>query len=624
MANETGKSRLRMVWKIFLSHLAILLVALITITWLTSFAVRKFHVDNLRRELSYQASSLRQRTAALVGDQAWEEIDRSAERIGAATATRVTILAADGRVLGDSELPLGEAVRERTTRERLARPEIRMALRQNLGYATRYSTSLRQNMLYVAVPFESEGVPAGFIRLARPLTEVRTTLQRIYWQIFGVGLTVAAMAGLLSLMVSRRITGPLEEIRRGAQLLADGELNTRLHVYNHREVGDVAEAMNRMAARLSEVLEEERRQKTEAAAVADSMAEGVIAIDERQRIIKLNPAAGAILGVNYQEAAGKSFQAVVQIPGLQKIMSEAARTGQPMKQEIAVHTEPETVFLQAHATPLQANQQQQPFGQLLVLQDVTAIRKLEDMRRQFVANVSHELRTPITSIRGALETILDGAIDNRREALRFIRIALRHTLRFDQLIHDLLLLSRLDQTRRQSLETDTVDLQEMLSLTVALALDNPAWKERRIQIECPNDIVVSINRTIFEQAILNLLNNALSYSSAETTVRLVGRRDDSGAVKILVVDQGCGIEPAHAERIFERFYRVDSARSRERGGTGLGLAIVKHVVLLHGGTIELTSQPGQGSTFVITLNHGSQTPRDKVESTSIVHRNRRP
>ncbi len=586
----------RIAWKIFFSYLAIIIVAMFAVALMISRAIREFHLASLRRELTAQTRLLEPLIAPRFANREWSELDRLTRELAPEVGSRITIIRArDGVVVGESD-------RQRMGMEpHLQRPEVLMAIHgDGIGHAQRYSTSVREDMLYLALRFEADERNAGFIRLARPLTAVRETLGLIYWEIAAIGVLAALATATVGLLVIRRITGPLQDIRKGAERIASGDLQTRMHACGDRELNRVCEAMNHMADQLSAMLQRERREKTEVAAILGSMIEGVIAIDDRDRIISLNRAAAEILHLEPETVEHARFQAVVQIPGLQEVVARAVNADQPQEKEITVYNR-ENRHLQAHATKLQGPGEGERFGVLLVLHDITRIRKLENTRRQFVANVSHELRTPITAIQGALETVLDSTLDNRRDTKRFVELALRHTMRFDRLIHDLLLLSRIEQAEGATAKTAAANLVETIREATRLCLEQKPEISSRIEIECPPEITVEINATLLEQAIANLLNNAINYSPPESKVKIVGSRNQSGMAEIKVIDRGEGIAAEHLDRIFERFYRVDQARSRETGGTGLGLAIVKHIAQLHRGTVTVESQPGRGSVFTISI-----------------------
>ena len=365
-----------------------------------------------------------------------------------------------------------------------------------------------------------------------------------------------------------------------------------------------------MAAQLAEQIAVITQQRNEQEAILESMHEGVFALDTQERVITVNRAAEALLGVVATQAKGRIIQEVVRNVTLQRLVAAAMHSTESATADIVLRGAEER-FLQATATALR-DAQSRDIGVLVVLNDVTQRRHLENIRRDFVSNVSHELKTPITSIKGFVETLRDGALDHREHAERFLGIIARHAERLHAIIEDLLALSRLEQGD----ESYDIPRSETLLIDVVQAaiLDCAAKAEaQRVTVvpTCAAELRAMVNAPLLEQAIVNLLENAITYSNPDSYVWVNARQDDDMLV-IDVRDQGVGIPHDHLDRIFERFYRVDKARSRERGGTGLGLAIVKHIAQVHGGQVSVTSTVGQGSTFTVYI------PRDaKLESSAV-------
>jgi two-component system phosphate regulon sensor histidine kinase PhoR len=424
--------------------------------------------------------------------------------------------------------------------------------------------------------------------------------------IFG-GCVLICLAAALGLFTSRRISQPLQDMRRGAERFAAGDFYYRLTIPDTVELASLAITLNRMAAQLAEQIAVITQQRNEQEAILESMHEGVLALDTQERVITVNRAAEALLGVVATQAKGHIIQEVVRNVTLQRLVAAAMHSTESAMADIVLRGSEER-FLQATATALR-DAQGHDIGVLVVLNDVTQLRHLENIRRDFVSNVSHELKTPITSIKGFVETLRDGAFDNREHAERFLGIIARHAERLHAIIEDLLALSRLEQgdesydiPRSETTLTDVVQ---------AAILDCAAKAEAQRVIvvpTCAAELRAIVNAPLLEQAIVNLLENAITYSNPDSCVWVSARQHDDMLV-IDVRDQGVGIPHDHLDRIFERFYRVDKARSRERGGTGLGLAIVKHIAQVHGGQVSVTSTVGQGSTFTMHI------PRDaKLES----------
>jgi two-component system phosphate regulon sensor histidine kinase PhoR len=357
--------------------------------------------------------------------------------------------------------------------------------------------------------------------------------------------------------------------------------------------------MNRMAADLDERLRTVVRQRNEQEAVLSSMVEGVIAIDRDERVIAMNKAAARLLDLDPAESVGRGVEEVARNPELQRFAAGALASDIPVEGELVLHR-PEICHLQAHGAPIRDGHGRR-IGSVLVLNDVTRLKRLETVRSDFVANVSHELKTPITSIKGFLETLADGAVDDPRTARRFLAIALRQADRLNAIIEDLLSLSRIEQEAESGqLPCSLESIREILVGAVEVCRTKAESKNVDLNVHCEDGLRAEVNAPLLEQAVVNLVDNAIKYSDAGSTVDVAAVAHDV-SISIVVRDHGSGIEATHLPRLFERFYRVDKARSRTLGGTGLGLAIVKHIAAAHGGTVLVESEPGKGSTFTLVM-----------------------
>jgi two-component system phosphate regulon sensor histidine kinase PhoR len=411
---------------------------------------------------------------------------------------------------------------------------------------------------------------------------------------------IALVLVILSLGFSWKISRPLEFLRLGAERFARGDLIHRLAVPASREITGLAESMNKMAAQLDERIRTIIAQKNEQQAVLSSMIEGVIAVSADGRVMSLNNAAAAILQESVENAEGRTVEEVIRNTELQQFVQRALDSEQPVESQIILHENRRSEqFLQVHGTML-ADDKGRKIGVLVVMNDMTHIRRLEQVRRDFVANVSHELKTPVTSIKGFIETLLDGAMEKAEDGRRFLEIIARQTDRLNSIIDDLLTLSRVEQQSGGQMSTESIRLKPILTAAVSLCEIKARQREMSIQIECDEALTVAANASLLEQAVVNLVDNAVKYSDPGGDVRIEGLRNEN-EMQIRVRDHGCGIGREHLPRLFERFYRVDKARSRKLGGTGLGLAIVKHIAQSHKGRVSVNSTLGKGSTFVIHL-----------------------
>ena len=420
------------------------------------------------------------------------------------------------------------------------------------------------------------------------------------WKIVLAGLLIALAATPISLYISRRISQPLSEMKDNAERFASGKLDSRIRVEGPDDVIRLAEALNQMAAQLDDRIHTVTAQRNEQEAILSSMTEGVIAVDSGQTVLSMNQAAAKLLDVPSGFASGQPVAMVMRNKQLQEFVSKALASAETVEQDIVFHRGESEQVLKVIGTALK-DFNQMPIGAVIVLNDVTRLKRLENMRRDFVANVSHELKTPITSIKGFVETLLGGALDSPEDSKRFLEIVAGQSDRLNAIIEDLLVLSRLEQDAETvEIVIEESGLKPVLEMAIQACAPKASRKKIHVDLNCPENLHSRINSQLLEQAMINLIDNAIKYSLPSTQVR-VDVSLDNGEITLAVTDEGRGIEREHFPRLFERFYRVDSDRSREMGGTGLGLAIVKHIAQVHGGSVSVDSSVGKGSTFRIHL-----------------------
>jgi two-component system phosphate regulon sensor histidine kinase PhoR len=521
-------------------------------------------------------------------------VDGLCKELGASTWTRITVVLPDGRVIGDSDSDPGSMENHGD------RPEFIRALAGMTGSSIRYSDTLKERFMYVAVPVRLEGGVAGAVRTSVPLTALDSSLRSMYLRITISGILVAIAAAVVSVLVAKRISRPVEEIKKGVVHFANNDLSYRLPVHELEEIGELASVINAMAEQLEDRIETVERQRNEQEAIFSGMVEGLLVVDENERIVRLNPAASGFLGVDISEAEGRTIQEVVRNPYLQKFVGRTLGSAVTVEEDLTLRNDRGEIYVQAHGVQLI-----RPDGRLrggvIVLNNVTRLRRLENIRKDFVANVSHELRTPITSIKGFVETLLDGAMRDPVDSANFLNIIGRQAGRMDNIIEDLLLLSGVERGLEESnLRIERVKVHEIISDALEVCDYKAKEKKIRIEVDCAPDMEAVVNEPLLEQAVINLLDNAIKYSEEGGQVRIVTARQ-AGGITVEVRDEGCGIDKEDIPRLFERFYRVDKARSRKLGGTGLGLAIVKHIMQAHGGSVTVMSTPGEGSTFTLHL-----------------------
>ena len=584
----------RIFWQIYPGHLVVTFFTLLVCFAVFTSALERFY----RRQVAENLESLAQFTAEQVRDRfhsaKLNDLNAVAVSLGSKSPARVTLILPDGTVAGESAKSREQMENHRD------RPEVKIAIEQGqTGQAVRFSNSVRKNMLYVAVPVYRDGTLIGVVRTAMPLLRMNEVLSGIEHSLMWGGVAILLLVAFLSLFVSRRISRPLERIKQGAERFAAGDFSHRLHSTGSVEIGALAETMNEMAAQLEERLQTVSKERNQREAVLSSMVEGVLAVDTAGRIISLNKAAAQFFNVFEPETApGRNIEEVFRNAKLQRFVAEVLKGQETRECEMVIQNH-QACYLQARGTNL-CGLQGQRIGAVVVLNDVSRLRRLENLRRDFVANVSHELKTPITSIKGFVETLLDGALKDPVEAERFLKIVAKHADRLNSIIEDLLMLSRLEQDGKEGMKMQDAGLCELINSAVEVCAPGAAEKNITIRVECPGSLSATVNPPLIEQALINLISNAIKYSEGGKNVTVRACAENGGMV-LSVKDQGFGIEKQHLDRLFERFYRVDKGRNRQEGGTGLGLSIVKHIAQTHGGTVSVQSRYGEGSTFSIFL-----------------------
>ncbi len=592
-----SRSRRKLLWRLYPSYLLILMLALAAVATYASREIRRSFEQEASRDLRVRAQLMASHLNRAGGLPGAADTQSLCQELGQRTATRYTVVLPSGRVLADSRKDPASMDNHGD------RPEIKAVLSSAHSSATpsgqtvRYSTTLERDMMYVAVPLRRDGRVVAVVRAAKPLKAISATMSRVYWRLALGGILVALLAGGLALFIAHRINRPLREMQQGAARFAAGDLRYRLAVPKTEETGDLAIAMNDMAAQLDDRIRTVTQQKNELEAVLSSMVEAVLVVDTDGRLLRFNHAAESLLHLDGQ-AVGRPMEEAIRNAELHGLLADILDSHEPREAEILLHRD-EDRHLSALGAALHGPEDER-VGALVVLHDLTHLRRLESVRQDFVANVSHELKTPITAIQGFVETLRDGALTDADNADRFLDIIARHADRLNAIIEDLLALSRLEQGVPAKLDRETGPIGDVLS--AARQLCEHAAKERGVSITLDGELELQLpmNAPLLEQAVVNLCDNAVKYSDSGARVVVSVTRKDTDVV-IAVADTGSGIPLQDQSRVFERFYRVDKARSREQGGTGLGLALVKHIVNLHQGRVSLDSKPGQGTTFRIHL-----------------------
>jgi two-component system phosphate regulon sensor histidine kinase PhoR len=550
--------------------------------------VRTSHITNLTARLRDEAVLAAQTTApAFTQPPDAAALHADADRFGTALGVRITLIGLDGTVLADtSEAPAG-------MEDHADRPEVVQALRGGVGAATRLSDTVGEESLYVAVPVVREGETVGVARLAVPISRVHQALEPFYWTIALSVFIVAMLSVGLGAWLARRTSRSVRAVAEAARRLAEGDLEHRVQSGSPDETQELADAFNRMAASLRGTFQDLSEERDKLTVLLNTMGDGVVVVGEEGRITLMNSAAEGLLGVTAVQSEGRRFIEVARDYELQGLISQALETRRPQQREVQL-TRSRKV-LSAISTPLTATNEP---GVLFTFHDLTQGRQVETTRREFVSNVSHELRTPIASVKAMVETLESGALEQPGLARNFLDRIHRQIDDMNELVEDLLELSRLESSQDQS-ETRPLSLRDVLQDVCGPFQDRAQAAGVRLNIEVEDGLPhVSGEEQRLRRILTNLMDNALKFTPSGGAVTIsAGVADQHLAVQVR--DTGIGIAPEHLPHVFERFYKVD--RSRRDGGTGLGLSIVKHAVQSLGGDISIESGVGEGTTFTFTL-----------------------
>ncbi len=585
-------------WKQFISGFLIIFLILFLFALLVMGELKDYDKSLTKERLLTAATLVGEilENSIDIDDVNPAEIQRRVTELGQKTGVRITVIGENGAVLGDSARNPAEMDNH------LGRPEVKEAIANDIGESSRYSKTLEREMLYVAIPHRAYGNKLrAVIRTSLPLSFLQSSIHPVERKIIYLGgiLTVAAL--LLSMALSKTLSSSLRGIINTSEELAKGNLDIRIPATKGKsEISKISAALNRMAQNLNELFKQLSKEKNQLEAVLGAMSEGVMVVSREGRVIIMNSALKKMFNLK-DDPTSKQYWEILRNRELTKLVESVLEKWTPVSREI-FYLYPDEKHYFANVIPLDSPDKEV----IVVMFDITDFKRLEKIKADFIANVSHELRTPLTAIKGYTETLEEEAYESPEDQKHFVRIIKRHTDRLINLVSDLLVLSEVESRDSLSKENSVNDFEEInINELIKTSLDALRSKAQdkgiEVSFRAGTDVCrLKANRFLIEQMFINLIDNAIKYTPENGKVEVRISRDNSH-ILTEITDNGIGIPKEHLPRIFERFYRVDKTRSRNLGGTGLGLSIVKHIVIMHGGRIEVQSEEGKGSKFSVTL-----------------------
>ena len=584
----------RLWFRIASAFFILILVLIIILGFFLAALLKNAYTDMTRNHLVENAQMVTQLIVASDSYDEREQLQELIKNFEQPIQMRFTVVDTEGVVIADSENDPEEM------NNHFDRPEIQDVLEQNeaFGESIRYSTTQDFNMMYVALPLVAEGETVGAVRTSLSLGVIDEAMNRLWFSLsiaLGLMFLIAAIA---STLLARSITRPIDSIMNVTSRLRRNDYSSRVNTEAKGEIGDLSQSINALAASLQRQMKEIEENEQQLTSIISNMVSGVMLVNQDGKVVLLNSAMERFLSQHKGNLIGQSYEKVGERFALSPHIHAVFETNEKVHEEVHSYY-PQERIMDAHLAPYYGQGWQQR-GVIVVLHDITEIRRLEKMRSDFVANVSHELKTPVTSVRGFSETLMSGEVTDEETTKQFLKIIHDESQRLDRLIRDLLNLSKIER-QKMPLNLETLNMTALVH-EVSVILQG-AIEEKQTKLVLPDpskNVYLQGDEDRLRQIILNLVGNGINYTAEGGTVT-VSLKENVEKVRLIIQDDGIGIPEESLPRIFERFYRVDRARSRHSGGTGLGLAIVKHLIESHHGEIEVESREGEGTTFTVIL-----------------------
>ena len=576
----------RLFYRIFVTYIIIIVLSMAIVGFMVGNKVKSKLMEKIEYDLTTYA-----RMINLTSPQ--KEIEKKVVQLARISNARITLIDTAGKILADSEEDISRMDNH------LNRPEIQEAKVLDKGTATHFSHTLGVDMFYVALPVKSNSMIIGYIRLARPLVEIKNSVRELYGLIFQSFLIILVLSFLIAFIFFSRLTSPIQEMEQFTKRLREGEDPGTLMIDSSDEMGRLARNINYMVMELQERVWSANEERGKLEAAFDSMTDGVLVLDSQDKIEASNNAFKDIFGIRYGDIIGKTPLEALRNVELQNALDRFKETGIPVSQEVILENV-NHIILDVNVSPIQGSPKDEK-KIMIVFHDVTRLKKLEKMRVDFVANITHEIKTPLTAILGFIETLQEGAIEEKETAGKFLQTIYRHAGRLNRLVEDLLTISDIELGEKEFF-FESVSLSGVVENVLPVIESKIMEKRLTFDNDIPDGLPsVKADRDRLAQILLNVLDNAVKFTPESGKISITASDDKKGYVIVSISDTGIGVPEDEIPRLGERFYRVDKARSRELGGTGLGLSIVKHLMIAHKGRIEIESHLGRGTTVSLSF-----------------------
>lgn len=579
--------------KIFAYIMLVLLITLIISSFFTARTIKNLNLSQIEGKLEAETYVLSKMLSEDIQLNNIEHIKTAIREVSDRLDIRITVIDKYGKVIGETSYDPS------LMENHLQRPEIQDALHGGLGKAVRFSSTMNIDFLYIAQPIYKDENIIGIVRLSTPLKEIDGIIRSVNSNLIIALIPGLLLSLLLVYIITVSIARPIKEIKNAAVDITKGKLDSSINIIRNDEIGELAKAIDFMAASLRDKINSIKDKNTKMEAILSSVVNGIIAVDSNENILFINPIAQEMLNITETDIVGKHMLRVIRNNKIDNIIKDILKNKSFEESEITINYPSEKIF-RLYSNAIKYPESDRIIGLIIIIQDITEIKNLEKMRSEFVANVSHELKTPLTSIKGFVETLKAGAIEDNEAAVRFLSIIEDEADRLNRLISDILSLSEIENKKSMP-RNEIIDTQEKIMEIVSLLQNQAIHKSISLNAKIEADVSKLKGDTDqFKQMLINLVDNALKYTPEGGAIEVAAYNLENNVV-IRIKDNGIGIPKEHIPRLFERFYRVDKARSRNVGGTGLGLAIVKHIVLQFKGKIEVQSEVGKGTEFILSI-----------------------